>query len=150
MLTKRSTWTQYCSPVSVNISRICLACVSSSSSRRSISRVFGSLGYITAGRPGEEIRKKSQWCVECCLFWHAVRMSSITMIGAVRSWKKIPGWFDEGLAVLVSQDPRYSDELLTTDGGNRAPKLEELRKRASRWQYGNWLISYGTARRAVA
>ena len=31
-----------------------------------------------------------------------------TRIGALRSYRKLPAWFDEGLAVLISEDERYT------------------------------------------
>lgn len=40
-------------------------------------------------------------------------------IGDVTAWRRIPAWFDEGLAVLVSGDPRYSETewLFATNDG---------------------------------
>ena len=69
-------------------------------------------------------------------------------VGAFRSWRTIPSWFDEGLAVLVSEDPRYTDNawLRATDHGRKAPKLEDIGKMLGN---GDWLLSYGTARREV-
>ena len=69
-------------------------------------------------------------------------------VGVLRSWRSIPSWFDEGLAVLVSQDPRYTEEgwLRATENGRKAPKLEEIGKLLDR---SEWLMSYGTARREV-
>lgn len=71
-------------------------------------------------------------------------------VGAFRSLRVIPAWFDEGLAVLVSEDPRYTDEawLQATDHGRNVPELKAIGKTT---QLGNenWQLSYGTARRAV-
>ena len=69
-----------------------------------------------------------------------------TRVGAVRSWRAIPGWFDEGLAVYVSQDPRYTEEawLRATDDGRNVPGINTLT-----WGKGRWLLNYGTARHAV-
>ena len=69
-------------------------------------------------------------------------------VGAFRSWRAIPPWFDEGLAVLVSEDPRYTDDawLKATDNGCNAPKLENIGDMLGK---GDWLLSYGTARREV-
>jgi len=71
-----------------------------------------------------------------------------TRIGAFRSWHAIPSWFDEGLAVLVSEDPRYTENawLQATGNGRNAPKLENIGGMLGK---GGWLLSYGTARRAV-
>lgn len=70
-----------------------------------------------------------------------------TRVGAIRSWRTIPGWFDEGLAVYVSQDPRYTEEawLKATDDGRNVPALNTLT-----WGKGSWLLNYGTARHAVS
>ena len=73
-------------------------------------------------------------------------------VGDYRSKRAFPAWFHEGLAVLVSQDPRYSDErwLRLTADGRDAPKLETLGfGRKVPWSEYNWELSYGTARRAV-
>ena len=69
-----------------------------------------------------------------------------TRVGVFRSWHGISTWFDEGLAVLVSQDPRYTKEawLKATEDGRIAPALNAIT-----WGKGSWLLSYGTARRAV-
>jgi len=69
-------------------------------------------------------------------------------IGAFRSWRAIPSWFDEGLAVLVSEDPRYAEDawLKATDNGCNVPKLEYIGEMLGK---GGWLLSYGTARREV-
>lgn len=69
-------------------------------------------------------------------------------VGAFRSWRAMPSWFDEGLAVLVSEDPRYTEDawLKATDNGCNAPKLENIGEMLGK---GDWLLSYGTARREV-
>lgn len=69
-------------------------------------------------------------------------------IGVLKSWYEIPSWFDEGLAVLVSEDPRYTEEawLKATDNGRNVPALEEIGKMIG---HGDWQLSYGTARRTV-
>jgi hypothetical protein len=71
-------------------------------------------------------------------------------VGAFRSWREIPVWFDEGLAVLVSEDSRYTEEawLKATDNGRNAPELKAIGK-ATPLGNDNWQFSYGTARRAV-
>jgi uncharacterized protein YceK len=71
-------------------------------------------------------------------------------IGVFRSWREIPHWFDEGLAVLVSEDPRYTEGawLQATDNGRNAPELSAIGK-AIPLGNGNWQLSYGTSRRAV-
>ena len=69
-----------------------------------------------------------------------------TRVGALRAWRAIPSWFDEGLAVYVSQDPRYTEEawLKATDDGKNAPDINTLT-----WGKGSWLLNYGTARHTV-
>ncbi len=69
-------------------------------------------------------------------------------IGVFRSWLEIPSWFDEGLAVLVSEDPRYSENgwLLATGNGRNAPALKDIGKMLGS---GDWQLSYGTARHAI-
>lgn len=69
-------------------------------------------------------------------------------VGTFRSWREIPDWFDEGLAVLVSEDSRYTEDAWskTTDNGCNAPKLENIGEMLGK---GDWLLSYGTARREV-
>ena len=71
-----------------------------------------------------------------------------TRIGAFRSWRAVPSWFDEGLAVLVSEDPRYTEDAWRreTDNGRNAPALEKI---GGMLGSGDWLLSYGTARHAV-
>lgn len=69
-------------------------------------------------------------------------------IGDFRAWHAIPPWFDEGLAVLVSQDPDYTIDtwLRATANGRGAPALKLLGK-VIPWSDGQ--RSYGTARQAV-
>jgi hypothetical protein len=69
-----------------------------------------------------------------------------TRVGAIRSWHSIPDWFDEGLAVLVSQDPRYSEAAWNqaTENKKNVPPLNALD-----WGKGGWMKGYGTARHAV-
>lgn len=69
-------------------------------------------------------------------------------VGAFRTWRAIPPWFNEGLVVLVSEDPRYNEDawLKATDNGCNAPELKNIGEMLGK---GDWLLSYGTARRAV-
>ncbi|MDC4225271.1 MAG: hypothetical protein MPW14_18455 [Candidatus Manganitrophus sp.] len=69
-------------------------------------------------------------------------------VGDFRAWHAIPPWFDEGLAVLVSQDPDYTIDtwLRATDNGRGAPALKLLGN-AVPWAEGQ--LSYGTARHVV-
>jgi hypothetical protein len=69
-------------------------------------------------------------------------------VGAFRSWRSIPSWFDEGLAVLVSEDPRYDEDewLRATDNGRTAPDLKNIGGLLNK---SDWIVSYGTARREV-
>jgi hypothetical protein len=69
-------------------------------------------------------------------------------VGDFRAWHAIPPWFDEGLAVLVSQDPDYTMDtwLRATDNGRGAPALKLLGN-AVPWADGQ--LSYGTARKVV-
>jgi hypothetical protein len=69
-------------------------------------------------------------------------------IGVLRSANTIPSWFDEGLAVLISEDPRYSESawLDATSNGRKIPSLNDISRLLGN---GEWLISYGTARREV-
>ncbi len=69
-------------------------------------------------------------------------------VGDFRAWHAIPPWFDEGLAVLVSQDPDYTIDtwLRATDNGRGAPALKLLGN-AVPWAEGQ--LSYGTARQVV-
>jgi hypothetical protein len=71
-------------------------------------------------------------------------------LGSFEAWRKVPPWFDEGLAVLVSEDPRYSEAewLYFTNNGVSAPELAALGTRIP-WSYDNWQLAYGTARKAV-
>lgn len=72
-----------------------------------------------------------------------------TRIGAFRSWRSIPEWFDEGLAVLVSEDPRYTDNkwVKATENGRLAPELKSIGKTVPLG--GDWQMGYGTSRHAV-
>lgn len=78
-------------------------------------------------------------------------------IGRLRRWWSVPQWFDEGLAVLVSRDPAYTEEAwrAATENGTKAPPLSDLET------LRGWLrvtgkggktkqLSYGTAGREVA
>ncbi|MCL2874866.1 MAG: hypothetical protein FWF12_00950 [Betaproteobacteria bacterium] len=69
-------------------------------------------------------------------------------IGVWRSMRSVPSWFDEGLAVFVSQDPRYTEQgwLRATENGLKAPKLNEIGQLLDN---ENWLLGYGTARKVV-
>ena len=71
-------------------------------------------------------------------------------LGGIDAWRRVPAWFDEGLAVLVSADPRYSDAewLYMTNNGQSAPPLATLGN-STPWNCDNWQLAYGTARRAV-
>jgi hypothetical protein len=70
-------------------------------------------------------------------------------IGAFKSWRAVPPWFDEGLAVLVSEDPRFTDEawLKATDNGHNVPELKDIGKMLGR---SDRQLSYGTAKREVS
>ncbi|MEN6587214.1 MAG: hypothetical protein ABFE02_14335 [Sulfuricella sp.] len=69
---------------------------------------------------------------------------------------KVPEWFDEGLAVMVSQAYEFSDEawLQATHNGASQPSLKELASRND-WSRVtgvggcNMQLSYGTARQEV-
>ncbi|MFA6921029.1 MAG: hypothetical protein WC216_04245 [Gallionella sp.] len=69
-------------------------------------------------------------------------------VGTMRAWYAIPDWFHEGLAVLVSEDPRYTEQawLQATDNGHNVPNLEDIGKMLGN---GNWQSGYGTASREV-
>lgn len=77
--------------------------------------------------------------------------------GYAQALAKVPQWFDEGLAVVVSQAPEFSEQawLDATENGRNAPQLSQLES-ASDWnritgESGvNMQLSYGTARREVA
>jgi len=69
--------------------------------------------------------------------------------------RKIAYWFDEGLAVYISDDERYSHERWekATRNGKTAPGLDEL-DTLQKWLKANrgteHMASYGTAREEVA
>lgn len=75
-------------------------------------------------------------------------------VGALRILLRVPQWFDEGLAVMISDDPVFEERkwLSATGGGTRAPDLHRLAT------LRGWLtltkvdgqLSYGTARHEVA
>ena len=75
-------------------------------------------------------------------------------IGKVRILCCVPQWFDEGVAVMLSEDPDYSEEKWrkATDNGARALSFPEL------WSQRAWLraarsdhqLTYGAAGREVA
>lgn len=73
-------------------------------------------------------------------------------IGSRQAWHKIPMWFDEGLAVLISDDARYHDmhwQKMTNNGRN-VVALDDLvtdRQWRQAVQQGKW--PYGIARKAV-
>lgn len=69
-------------------------------------------------------------------------------VGLLRTLQSIPHWFDEGLAVLVSRDSRYSRAAWcrATDGGRRAPTLQDIDRVI---YHEPWLLGYGTARARV-
>ena len=77
-------------------------------------------------------------------------------IGIWRLWMAadIPRWFDEGLAVYASEDPRHDRQswCLGTNNGKDAPGLDELAKRHD-WLTVNrrgGVYSYGTAREELS
>jgi len=74
-----------------------------------------------------------------------------TRVGAVRALFNVPQWFDEGLAVLVSEDPNFTEArwLVATENAARAPALDQL-KTLRGWLAVNKDLSYGTARHEVA
>lgn len=74
-----------------------------------------------------------------------------TRVGVVRALVKVPRWFDEGLAVLVSADPDFVEArwLAATDNGARAPSLDRLATLRG-WLSVDRELSYGTARHEVA
>lgn len=67
-------------------------------------------------------------------------------VGTFRAWRTVPAWFDEGLAVLVSQDPRYSEAawMAATQNGRHLTTNDAIR-----WGKRGWLETYGTARHEV-
>ncbi len=78
-------------------------------------------------------------------------------IGQLRTWWSVPQWFDDGIAVLLSRDPDYTEEawLAATDNGAKAPPLSDFET------LRGWLrvtgkdgrtkqFSYGTARHTMA
>jgi len=78
-------------------------------------------------------------------------------VGQLRMWRSVPQWFDEGIAVLSSRDPRYKEDSwrAATDNGTNVPPLSALET------LRGWLrvtgkdgktrqLSYGTARHEVA
>jgi hypothetical protein len=75
-------------------------------------------------------------------------------VGAVRALLRVPQWFDEGLAVMVSDDPAFDEAkwMAATAAGTTAPDLARL------VALRDWLnvtkvdglLSYGTARHEVA
>ncbi len=78
-------------------------------------------------------------------------------VGRLRTWSSVPQWFDEGIAVLSSRDPEYTEEAwrAATDNGTRVPPLSGMET------LGGWLrvtgkdgktkqLSYGTARHEVS
>ncbi|HTP51853.1 MAG TPA: hypothetical protein VMK42_14255 [Anaeromyxobacteraceae bacterium] len=74
-------------------------------------------------------------------------------VGALRALLRVPSWFDEGLAVLVSEDPVFAEDrwLVETSGGATAPALDQLASMAD-WLAATraHLPAYGTARHEVA
>ncbi len=77
-----------------------------------------------------------------------------TRIGAVRALLSVPQWFDEGLAVLASDDPDYDEAkwLAATEVGARVPNLEQmatLRGFLAATKQSKQ-AAYGTARHEVA
>lgn len=69
---------------------------------------------------------------------------------------KVPQWFDEGMAVMVSLAHEFSDDawLEATDYGKKAPPLSELASmegwiHVTGFDGANMQLSYGTARREV-
>lgn len=75
-------------------------------------------------------------------------------VGKTRMPFLVPQWFDEGIAVMISEDPDYSEEKwrAATDNGARRLRLADL------WSQRAWLraarvdrqLTYGAAGREVA
>lgn len=87
--------------------------------------------------------------------WSHVELAN-RLGGFARVVAKVPQWFDEGLAVLASQAPEFSEEawLKATDKGRNAPSLSELESlsdwiRITGTDGANMQLSYGTARHEV-
>lgn len=70
-------------------------------------------------------------------------------LGVFKTLRVIPRWFDEGLAVLVSEDPRYSREIWRQAKQDGLELLETPAAGEIAWGEGNWLQTYGTARHWV-
>jgi hypothetical protein len=76
--------------------------------------------------------------------------------GQKQAQSKVPQWFDEGTAVMVSLAYEFSDDawLAACHDGETSPPLSELETRAG-WQHVtgangvNMQLSYGTARQEV-
>lgn len=76
--------------------------------------------------------------------------------GFSRVLERVPQWFDEGLAVLVSKSEEFSDDawLKSTHNGKDAPGLSDLESMQN-WskftgdQGENRQLTYGTAKREV-
>jgi len=75
-------------------------------------------------------------------------------VGAVHVLLRVPQWFDEGLATVVSEDPAFDEAKWrsATAGGAAAPDLRRL-ETLSGWLETTKVdgqLSYGTARHEVA
>ncbi len=76
--------------------------------------------------------------------------------GQRQAQARVPQWFDEGTAVMVSLAYEFSDEAwrAACNDGETSPRLSDLETRAG-WQYvtgangANMQLSYGTARQEV-
>ena len=75
-----------------------------------------------------------------------------------RNWRRVPQWFDEGLAVTVSEEPRHSESVYeeALQAGATSPALSELESlrqwneaikkyRDPKLNHGNRAIVYATA-----
>jgi hypothetical protein len=72
---------------------------------------------------------------------HAEMHSRLTLL----AWWHMPQWFDEGIAVVLSEAPQHSEEhwqFLVTSGTSR-PTAEELRTLNSLWQWLDAVHRYG-------
>lgn len=75
-------------------------------------------------------------------------------VGKTRTLFGVPQWFDEGVAVLISEDPDYSEEKwrAATDNGARRLPLQELESQRAwlRAARADHQLTYGAAGREVA
>ena len=119
-------------------------------------RGFGGCGLGFTN--GEHIVISPQGIRPAIIAHELTHVELVTRVGGFsRVLERVPQWFDEGMAVMVSEAEEFSDDawLKASGNGKNAPDLTALES-VEQWtrltgsQGENMQLTYGTAKREVA